>query len=116
MSNTQHTWTADPNYAQPWQMRPQRSSSGSAFIVDTKRRHIMTNAHVVKLATTHLPVSCCAANNSPRLSADFLPCLYKVMQFVTSEDLLTASLTEALMDGCSTCFTQNIAKWTKTFT
>ena len=38
---------ADPNYAQPWQMRPQRSSSGSAFIVDTKRRHIMTNAHVV---------------------------------------------------------------------
>lgn len=28
-------------------MRPQRSSSGSAFIVDTKHRHIMTNAHVV---------------------------------------------------------------------
>lgn len=40
--------TADPNYAQPWQMRPQRSSSGSAFIVNTKRRHIMTNAHVVR--------------------------------------------------------------------
>lgn len=39
---------ADPNYAQPWQMRPQRSSSGSAFIVDTRRRHIMTNAHVVR--------------------------------------------------------------------
>ncbi|KAL3146345.1 hypothetical protein ABBQ32_003036 [Trebouxia sp. C0010 RCD-2024] len=43
---------ADPNYAQPWQMRPQRSSSGSAFIVDTKRRHIMTNAHVVSNETT----------------------------------------------------------------
>ncbi|DBA92177.1 hypothetical protein WJX77_001540 [Trebouxia sp. C0004] len=42
----------DPNYAQPWQMRPQRSSSGSAFIVDTKRRHIMTNAHVVSNETT----------------------------------------------------------------
>ena len=39
---------ADPNYAQPWQMRPQRSSSGSAFVVDRKQRHIMTNAHVVR--------------------------------------------------------------------
>ena len=44
--------TTDPNYAQPWQMRPQRSSSGSAFIVDTKRRHIMTNAHVVRWSGT----------------------------------------------------------------
>lgn len=42
---------ADPNYAQPWQMRPQRSSSGSAFIVDTRRRHIMTNAHVVSFTS-----------------------------------------------------------------
>ena len=37
-------------------MRPQRSSSGSAFIVDTKRRHIMTNAHVVRC--THGKLSC----------------------------------------------------------
>lgn len=46
----------DPNYAQPWQMRPQRSSSGSAFIVDMKRRHIMTNAHVVHLNLGHAMV------------------------------------------------------------
>ena len=36
-----------PNYAQPWQMRPQRSSAGSAFILDIERKEIMTNAHVV---------------------------------------------------------------------
>ena len=29
------------------QMRPQRSSSGSAFVTDTTKRHIMTNSHVV---------------------------------------------------------------------
>ena len=34
-------------HAQPWQMRPQRSSTGSAFIVDVEKRYIMTNAHVV---------------------------------------------------------------------
>lgn len=51
-SKAQHVHSADPNYAQPWQMRPQRSSSGSAFIVDTKRRHIMTNAHVVGVKVT----------------------------------------------------------------
>ena len=28
-------------------MRPQRSCTGSAFIVDVQKRHIMTNAHVV---------------------------------------------------------------------
>lgn len=37
----------DPNYSQPWQMCPQRSSSGSAFVVDTVKRHILTNSHVV---------------------------------------------------------------------
>jgi len=41
-----------PNYAQPWQMRPQRSSAGSAFISDTGRREILTNAHVVSNCTT----------------------------------------------------------------
>lgn len=41
-----------PNYAQPWQMRPQRSCTGSAFVIDTQKRHIMTNAHVVSNATT----------------------------------------------------------------
>ena len=39
----------DFNFAQPWQMRPQRSASGSAFVMDAKKRHIMTNAHVVSL-------------------------------------------------------------------
>ena len=29
------------------QMRPQRSSSGSAFITDTSKKTIMTNSHVV---------------------------------------------------------------------
>eukprot|EP00951_Prasinocladus_malaysianus_P039113 scaffold435133_cov46-Prasinocladus_malaysianus.AAC.1 len=37
----------DPNYAQPWQMRPQRSSSGSAFVICSKTRKIITNSHVV---------------------------------------------------------------------
>jgi S1-C subfamily serine protease len=37
----------DPNYAQPWQKCPQRSSSGSAFVLDTEQRIIITNAHVV---------------------------------------------------------------------
>ena len=39
----------DFNFAQPWQMRPQRSASGSAFVMDARKRHIMTNAHVVRL-------------------------------------------------------------------
>ena len=38
----------DPNYAQPWQMRPQRSSSGSAFVICSESRRILTNAHVVR--------------------------------------------------------------------
>jgi len=42
----------DPNYAQPWQKCPQRSSSGSAFVLDTDKRQIITNAHVVANATT----------------------------------------------------------------
>lgn len=40
----------DPNYAQPWQKCPQRSSSGSAFVLDTEQRIIITNAHVVRAA------------------------------------------------------------------
>lgn len=39
----------DPNYGQPWQKCPQRMSTGSAFVLDTDRRLIMTNAHVVGL-------------------------------------------------------------------
>ncbi|KAF6254726.1 hypothetical protein COO60DRAFT_1627774 [Scenedesmus sp. NREL 46B-D3] len=42
----------DPNYAQPWQKCPQRSSSGSAFVLDTEQRIIITNAHVVANAVT----------------------------------------------------------------
>lgn len=38
----------DPNYAQPWQMCPQRTSTGSAFVLDTKKRQILTNSHVVR--------------------------------------------------------------------
>ncbi|KAG2425827.1 hypothetical protein HXX76_013452 [Chlamydomonas incerta] len=41
----------DPNYAQPWQMCPQRTSTGSAFVLDTKKRQILTNSHVVANAT-----------------------------------------------------------------
>lgn len=43
----------DPNYAQPWQMRPQRSSSGSAFVTCSKNRRILTNSHVVRFYTFH---------------------------------------------------------------
>ncbi len=38
----------DPNYAQPWQMCPQRSSTGSAFVIDNEKRMILTNSHVVR--------------------------------------------------------------------
>jgi len=34
-----------PNYNQPWQNRPQRSSSGSGFVISGNR--ILTNAHIV---------------------------------------------------------------------
>lgn len=44
----------DPNYAQPWQKCPQRSSSGSAFVLDTERRIIITNAHVVRVLVTRV--------------------------------------------------------------
>lgn len=36
-----------PNYAQPWQTQQQRSAVGSAFVIDTENRHILTNSHVV---------------------------------------------------------------------
>ena len=49
---------ADPNYAQPWQMRPQRSGTGSAFITDVEKRRIMTNAHVVRRATPTASHAC----------------------------------------------------------
>lgn len=42
----------DPNYAQPWQMCPQRASSGSAFVVDGARRLLLTNCHVVSNASS----------------------------------------------------------------
>ena len=38
---------SDQNFAQPWQMRPQRSATGSAFVIDRAKRHILTNAHMV---------------------------------------------------------------------
>jgi hypothetical protein len=38
-------------------MRPQRSSSGSAFVTDTEKRHIMTNSHVVSHRSVCAP--CC---------------------------------------------------------
>lgn len=37
----------EPNYSQPWQMCPQRSSTGSAFVLDAQQRTILTNSHVV---------------------------------------------------------------------
>ncbi|GAX78449.1 hypothetical protein CEUSTIGMA_g5889.t1 [Chlamydomonas eustigma] len=41
----------EPNYAQPWQMCPQRASTGSAFVIDGEARMILTNSHVVSNAT-----------------------------------------------------------------
>eukprot|EP00899_Mesostigma_viride_P025235 jgi/Mesvir1/5897/Mv00669-RA.1 len=40
----------EPNYAQPWQMRPQRSATGSGFVISGRR--IITTAHVVACSTT----------------------------------------------------------------
>lgn len=42
----------DPHYAAPWQMRQQRSSTGSAFIINTLEKLILTNSHVTNNATT----------------------------------------------------------------
>lgn len=65
----------DPNYAQPWQKCPQRSSSGSAFVLDTQKRMIITNAHVVGLSRavlcqagrpkTNQPLGCLHAKGCP---------------------------------------------------
>jgi len=41
-----------PNFAQPWKMRSQHTSSGSAFVIESRRRLILTNAHVVRHATS----------------------------------------------------------------
>jgi hypothetical protein len=40
----------DPNYAQPWQKCPQRSATGSAFVLDVEKHIIVTNAHVVRVS------------------------------------------------------------------
>lgn len=42
----------DPNYAQPWQKCPQRSATGSGFVLDVHKHIIVTNAHVVANAVT----------------------------------------------------------------
>lgn len=43
----------DPNYAQPWQKCPQRSATGSAFVLDVEKHIIVTNAHVVGACARH---------------------------------------------------------------
>jgi S1-C subfamily serine protease len=45
---------AEPNYAQPWQVRPQRSSTGSGFVIrdSSGKLRVITNAHVVNHSTT----------------------------------------------------------------
>lgn len=35
----------DPNYAQPWSKLPQRSSTGTGFVIDAEKRLLITNAH-----------------------------------------------------------------------
>mmetsp|Transcript_7139 Transcript_7139/g.26259 ORF Transcript_7139/g.26259 Transcript_7139/m.26259 type:complete len:550 (+) Transcript_7139:192-1841(+) len=44
---------AEPNFAQPWQVRPQRNSTGSGFVTldHAGDRCIITNAHVVLYAS-----------------------------------------------------------------
>lgn len=37
-----------PNYREPWQRKSQRQTSGSAFVVDVQKRHLLTNSHVVE--------------------------------------------------------------------
>ena len=40
-----------PNFSLPWQRRRQYRSSGSGFIIDAKRRVILTNAHCIEWHT-----------------------------------------------------------------
>lgn len=47
----------DPNYAQPWQKCPQRSATGSAFVLDVEKHIIVTNAHVVGAAAALRPAA-----------------------------------------------------------
>jgi S1-C subfamily serine protease len=46
-ARTVFTTKVEPNYGQPWQMCPQRSGTGSAFVIDIDKRYILSNAHVV---------------------------------------------------------------------
>eukprot|EP01052_Picozoa_sp_SAG31_P008590 SAG31_NODE_436_length_15717_cov_5.420412_17_plen_152_part_00 len=39
---------AEPNFSLPWQMRRQNQSASTGFVIDTKKRHILTNAHSVE--------------------------------------------------------------------
>jgi hypothetical protein len=43
----------------PWQKCPQRTASGSAFVLDTQRRLLITNSHVVR--ARHDSKSLCCA-------------------------------------------------------
>eukprot|EP00386_Alphamonas_edax_P006293 GDKI01020425.1.p1 GENE.GDKI01020425.1~~GDKI01020425.1.p1 ORF type:complete len:548 (+),score=159.47 GDKI01020425.1:159-1802(+) len=45
------TTSVEPNYSQPWQMYPQRSSTGSAFVLSVEKKQILTNSHVISCAT-----------------------------------------------------------------
>lgn len=46
------TSKVSPNFAQPWKKRSQHTSSGSAFVISAQERLILTNAHVVRHATS----------------------------------------------------------------
>lgn len=43
---------AEPHFAMPWQMRPQRQATGSAFVLSASLRRIATNHHVVAFSTS----------------------------------------------------------------
>ena len=51
--STAQVWCvhSTPNFSLPWQRRRQHRSSGSGFVIDAKRRVILTNAHCIEWHT-----------------------------------------------------------------
>lgn len=42
-----YTVRSKPNFFMPWQNQPQTEGTGTGFVVDTDKKLILTNAHVV---------------------------------------------------------------------
>jgi S1-C subfamily serine protease len=42
-----YTVRCKPNFFMPWQNQPQTEGTGTGFVIDTEKKLILTNAHVV---------------------------------------------------------------------